>query len=627
MAVSRIGDFVGRVLGDRYRLLAPLGTGGSAHVFLAEDVRLRRRVAVKVLHAALADDEAFLKRFRLEAQAAAGLNHPHIMRVFDWGDDAGGEVSGPYLVLEYLGGGSLRDLLDRGHRLSVAQALLVGLEAAKGLDHAHRRGLVHRDIKPANLLFDDEGRVCVADFGVARALAEAAWTEPTGAVIGTARYASPEQARGGSVDGKADVYALALTMVEAVTGKVPFAADTTIATLMGRTETALVGPPELGPLADVITAAGTIDPAARLDAAALVVALDKAARQLDAPAPLPLAGHNPDVERTAVIDHDRTAVQPIVPVPTDGDGGGKATAAIPAAANRRRRRWPWFVLVPVLAALLVAGGVYAKQTMLVPSHPVPALTGKTFTEAERIAKLRHFKVHQQRGEYRDGTQPGDVLGQTPPANASLKENKTIELVVSRGATPVPVPDLTNKTQAQATQLLRDAGLVVGKIDTPFDETHAKGIVLDWSPKDTTAPKGSAVDLKVSNGPAPVDLSDWKGKQFDEAKRAMESVGFKVQRKDVYSDAYPTPGTVVSTDPAGPAKVAKGATIVVSVSQGPETTDVPSVIGMNLNQAQNKLEKAGFVVAAEGRLRGTVRGQDPEAGTKAKRGSVVTIVLL
>jgi eukaryotic-like serine/threonine-protein kinase len=187
MAVSRIGDFVGRVLGDRYRLLAPLGTGGSAHVFLAEDVRLRRRVAVKVLHAALAEDEAFLKRFRHEAQAAAALNHPHIMRVYDWGEDGGDDVNGPFLVLEYLGGGSLRDLLDRGYRLSVAQAVLVGLEAAKGLDHAHRRGLVHRDIKPANLLFDDEGRLCVADFGVARALAEAAWTEPTGAVIGTAR--------------------------------------------------------------------------------------------------------------------------------------------------------------------------------------------------------------------------------------------------------------------------------------------------------------------------------------------------------------------------------------------------------------------------------------------------------
>ena len=177
---TRMADHIGRVLGDRYRLLAPVGSGGSGHVFVADDVRLRRRVAVKMLHPALADDEAFLKRFRAEARAAAALNHPNVMAVYDWGE----EDEGPYLVCEYLGGGSLRSVLDRGRRLSPSQALLVGLEAARGLDYAHRRGLVHRDIKPANLLFDVEGRLRIGDFGLARALAEAAWTEPIGAVLG-----------------------------------------------------------------------------------------------------------------------------------------------------------------------------------------------------------------------------------------------------------------------------------------------------------------------------------------------------------------------------------------------------------------------------------------------------------
>ena len=183
-----ISDSIGRVLGKRYRLLSALGTGASAHVYLAEDVSLQRHVAVKVLQPGLATDEAFLKRFRAEARSVASLNHPHVLRVFDWGDDA----DGPYLVLEYLGGGSLRDLLDRDIRLSHSQAAQLGTEVAQGLAYAHARGLVHRDIKPANLLFDEEGRVRVADFGVARALAEAAWTEPAGAMVGTARYISPE---------------------------------------------------------------------------------------------------------------------------------------------------------------------------------------------------------------------------------------------------------------------------------------------------------------------------------------------------------------------------------------------------------------------------------------------------
>ena len=284
VARSRLADQVGRVVGGRYRLLAPVGTGASADVYVADDVRLRRRVAIKVLHDALASDEGFLRRFRVEARAVASLHHANIMTVFDWGEEA----DGPFLVLEYLGGGSLRDLLDRGRRLSPSQAVLVGLEAARGLDYAHRRGLVHRDVKPANLLFDGDGRLAIADFGIARALAEATWTEPSGAVVGTVRYASPEQARGNSLDGRADVYALALVLTEAVTGNVPFAADTTIATLMGRLDRPIPTSPALGPLARVIEAAGTVDPRDRLDAAGLIQGLNDAARDLDRPAPLPL---------------------------------------------------------------------------------------------------------------------------------------------------------------------------------------------------------------------------------------------------------------------------------------------------------------------------------------------------
>src|SRR5579883_3543949 len=169
-----ISDAIGRVLGKRYRLVSAVGTGASAHVYLAEDVTLQRHVAVKVLQPGFARDQAILERFAVEARAVASLNHPHVLRVFDWGEDA----DGPYLVLEYLGGGSLRDILDTGTRLSQAQAARLGVEVAQGLAYAHARGLVHRDVKPANLLFDEEGRVRIADFGVARALAEAAWTEP-----------------------------------------------------------------------------------------------------------------------------------------------------------------------------------------------------------------------------------------------------------------------------------------------------------------------------------------------------------------------------------------------------------------------------------------------------------------
>src|SRR5580693_8228726 len=286
--MPQISDSIGRVLGTRYRLLSALGTGASAHVFLAEDVSLQRHVAVKVLLPGLASDEAFLKRFGAEARSVASLNHPHVLRVFDWGEDS----DGPYLVLEYLGGGSLRDLLDRGVRLSHSQAAHLGTEVAQGLAYAHARGLVHRDIKPANLLFDEEGRVRVADFGVARALAEAAYTEPAGAMVGTARYISPESAEGKPVDGRADVYSLALVLYEAVTGVVPFVKDTTMGTLAARVGQPLPHNESLGPLDDVLARAAAPQAAARLDAAGFAARLGALASALPTPEPLEL--HPPD---------------------------------------------------------------------------------------------------------------------------------------------------------------------------------------------------------------------------------------------------------------------------------------------------------------------------------------------
>ena len=273
------------MLGGRYRLIAPIGIGSSAQVYLADDVKLRRRVALKMLHDALAGEVDFLRRFRAEARAAAALNHPNVMAVYDWGD---GEVA--FLVTEYLPGGSLRGLLDLEVHLSPAQALNIGLEAARALDYAHRRGFVHRDIKPANLLFGEDQRLRIADFGLARALAEAAWTEPQGAVLGTARYAAPEQAKGETLTGKADVYSLALVLIEAVTGTVPFVADTTLGTLMARVDKALVVPDELGPMQSILTDAGHPDPEQRIDARALALGLLRAAKSLSRPEPLGLPG-------------------------------------------------------------------------------------------------------------------------------------------------------------------------------------------------------------------------------------------------------------------------------------------------------------------------------------------------
>ena len=444
-----ISDSIGRVLGKRYRLVSALGTGASAHVFLAEDVSLQRRVAVKVLQPALAKDESFLKRFGAEARSVASLNHPNVLRVFDWGED----TDGPYLVLEYLHGGSLRDILDREFRLTHAQAARLGAEAAHGLAYAHARGLVHRDVKPANLLFDEEGRVRIADFGVARALAEAAWTEPAGAMVGTARYASPEQAEGRNVDGRADVYSLALVLYESITGEVPFVTDTTVGTLMARVGAALPRHPALGPLDDVLARAAAPDVFDRLDAARFAARLEAVTASLPAPAPLPL--RTPDSETStrrsgtfaAPSSQELTAVVPGVGAPTQSTqavpstqvvgprepqvfdveaveraeatglggavAGGGATPA-PPVIRRRRRKWPWIVAAVVIVAVAVGLVLAAKNKAFTPSHDVPALTGQTVAKANKALSADHFTMAVGLSQYSITIPAG--LGDQPAAD-------------------------------------------------------------------------------------------------------------------------------------------------------------------------------------------------------------------
>ncbi|MDQ4133590.1 MAG: PASTA domain-containing protein [Actinomycetota bacterium] len=640
MASTRIVEQIGRVLDDRYRLLAPIGMGASAHVFLADDVRLRRRVAVKILHPALADDQAFLRRFRAEAQAAAALNHPNIMAVFDWGEEA----DCPYLVCEYLGGGSLRAMLDRGNRLTPSQAVMVGLDAARGLDYAHRRGFVHRDIKPANLLFDDEGRLRIADFGLARALAEAAWTEPVGAVLGTARYAAPELVQGAAADGRADVYSLAVVLVEAVTGRVPFAADTTVGTLMGRLERPLPAPPELGPLGPVVARAGRPVPEERLDAVALGAALQTIAPELPRPEPLPLPGPaaldetvsaDPDPTDLALPGGDRTASFPSPPLEGDPTlvevaptATGSAAVAdapeadVPATPRRRRRRWPWVVVVGMVLAVLAAAVSYAVVQAQIPSHSVPSQVNRTEAEARQALEALNFKVRVQRA-FVDGTTPGQVTDQNP-GDGTLKEGRTVTLTVSRGPTPVAVPDLTGLTQDAARARLEEARLAVGQVTPKHDEEIAAGVVLDWAPKGTEAPRGSAVALTVSAGPAPREVPDVSGDAYDSAAAALRERGLQSSRVEVFSDE--PVGTVVSTSPRAGATVERGTKVTVNVSKGQPV--VPTLTGLTVPAAEEKLEAVGLVLGGVyGPQGGKVFFQTPGAGTKVKEGTKVGLFIL
>ncbi len=622
MAISGVADLTGRVLAGRYRLLAPIGAGASGRVYVADDVRLKRRVGVKVLHLALAEDAGFLRRFRAEAQVAASLNHPNVMAVYDWGED---DV--PFMVLEILTGGSLRGMLDANARLSPSQAAHVGRQVSSALEYAHARGVVHRDIKPANLLFDEHGIVRVADFGLARALAEASWTEPAGAVVGTARYAAPEQATGAPLDGRADLYSLAVVLIEAVTGTVPAIADTAIGTLAARTHTPLVAPLALGRLGPVVERAGRPDPAERYpDAATMRAALADAARALPPPQPLALAGLGGEIDggpptqigrSSDLFDQDAPLAPPVV-----------VDEATKPATRRRRRapgavRWiSYAVIVAILLALVGGGIAIAAVSTEAGTVAVPSLVGLTQAKATDALASTGLSL---KIVTRTADDPADtVIAQDPAPGAFVGDGGSVQLVVSRGPPPVVITTTAGQAPADAQAALEAQGFVV-EVKHQFDETVPVGMVINTDPGGgAKLARDSSLTLLVSDGPAPVPVPDVSNQTFDAASQQLTAAGFTVSRADDFSDTVDK-DKVIGTDPPAGQGANRGAQIVVHVSKGPEMVSVPNLVGKTLDAAQAQLQAAGFEVDTQSYLPGRlVRAQSPAANTSVTKGTKVTL---
>lgn len=647
MASPYAGNLVGHTLGSRFRLIALLGSGASARVYLADDTKLRRRVAVKLLHASLASDEAFLRRFQREAEVLAPLSHPNIVIIHDinYQENALGEP--PYLVTEYLAGGSLRNLLDTGYQLSPSQAAVVGLGSARGLAFAHAHGLVHRDIKPANLLFGDDQRVRVGDFGLARALAENARTEPVGSLVGTMKYLSPEQARGKNCDGRSDVFSLALVLWEAMTGSVPYSADTWQGTLAARMQDGrdeIVAPPELGPLGVVLEQALRPEPEFRFDATELATAIENVARKLPPAEPLPLDGARV-LERAALLDQrdptmlagssstsqgaptrsgaagggsgasgaSRSEVAPggvfdaelhddltLLPAGTGGrNGRSGAGSTVPAdratgatADGTRSRRWRKVAAGVVVLAILGAAGTTVAILRRTPTHLVPTLEGLTLDGVNVAVADERFTVVTIPPQYDESVPAGQVLTQDPPSGVRLKERGVVRVGLSKGRKPIPVPDLTGLTLDAAVAVLRNEGLTPS-IPYTFrpDDVVPKDGVIEWAPKGDVAP-GATVSLVVSSGPATFVLPKTRGLQPDEAKALLGEM-VSVTEIETFSDL--AKGVVTGTEPKSGTSVKRGDAVKLFISKGPNIVVVPNVIGQSPAAASAAMRAAGLTV--------------------------------
>jgi eukaryotic-like serine/threonine-protein kinase len=591
-------------------------------VYRARDAVLERPVAIKVLHRNLAGDAGFIERFRREARAAANLNHQNIVAVHDWGS-----VDGIYyMVMEYVAGLSVREILHAEGLLAPAQAADVLEQTLAALQHAHRQGIVHRDVKPENLMVTRDGVVKVADFGLARAFADAQITE-AGNVIGTVQYLAPEQLQGEPADPRTDLYALGVVAFELLTGRLPFTGETPMAIAyqhihepMPRPSSANRAVPASldGWVASVTEKQRELRPESAAEARR-----DLQAEARSLPAAPPIASFVPEV---AVIPDGGFAA----PGAARSDRPAE-TVTIPGRdlgrSKRKRRRGRWALGI-VLALLALGSAAWASWTYLIPHEvDVPRVVGLTVENAQAQLEDAGLVVRMTEGRHSTKVPEGSVLAVQPAEGTSLERGDRVTLVPSLGPPPVPVPNLVGLPLADAKAALREAHLKVGEVTRAFNERFDADHVVRQSVRaDAEAPLGSRIDLAVSKGPTPVPVEKVIGLHQDEAVAVLESQGFVVDVQEEFSDRVDK-GAVISQAPAKGADLQPGETVTIVVSKGPPEFPMPHVVGMERDPAVAKLRSLGLVVdvaIVPGHGGSRVVFQEPASGTTVRTGDLVHI---
>jgi len=688
VAPGAAGDpLVGRLLDRRYRIGARVARGGMASVYEATDTRLDRTVAVKVMHPGLGDDQEFAERFVREARAAARLNHPHVVGVYDQGDDTSDGQDTVFLVMEYVPGHTLRDVIRKEAPMPPSRALALLEPVVSALAAAHRAGLIHRDVKPENVLIADEahgGRIKVADFGLAKAVsADTQHTATGGVLIGTVSYLAPELVVDGRADARADVYAAGVVLYELLTGRKPHEGESPIQVAYRHVHHDVPLPslvqPGIPDYVDALVARATSRDRGQRPADATVLLhhvhrVEQALRDGLASDP-ELAGdllprRTPEADQDDAVEagehttrepFDASALALLTEVdPRDSglvdDGSPDRTTALerhpspptaaPAVAPRparaparatpvittARRRSVKGPLALLLAVLLVAGVALGAWWFGWERYTTtPGVLG--LDEAAASAELDKAGLDAEAGEpaYSESVAAGLVISTDPEPGGKVLDGGTVTLVLSLGPERYDVPPLEGKTEDQAQDALAATNLVFGKSVGRWSETVPEGQVIRTSPKaGTTLKPGAAVDLVLSRGRKPITVTDWTGKDFDEAQAALEKRGLAVSvAGEEHSDTV-ADGDVISQDPTT-GTLFRGDTVSFVVSLGPELVEVPQVRAMGVDAATELLEGLGFQVETERSDTylglGFVSSSDPDAGEEIPKGSTITLFLV
>ena len=632
-----MSDLTGELIDNRYLLKRQIASGGMATIYAGIDTRLDRPVAVKVMHAHLANDEAFVSRFIKEAKATAALSHPNIVSIQDQGWNEGGPPA-VFLVMELVEGSTLRDFLNENGPLSVEQTIQFITPVLSALAAAHLIGIIHRDVKPENILISKDGRIKVADFGLARNMTMAqTMTAESSVVLGSVSYLSPEQVQRGIADARSDVYAIGIVLFEMLLGKKPYDGETPIQIAYRHVNDRIPNVKEFESdipemIADLIFQATAPNPDQRpKDAEQLLskvrdiqAKLDPKRRQmsleLDLPPLLPKISKRSKVSIGSAFGGLKEKTTQLIS--TKPINVTKAEDSVRTKKRKVSRRVKRNRIIALLILLGVIFGGY--QLLGVGKISVPSLVGMSQNEAKEALSNIGLLSEVVEEVFSEDIAQGKVISSSPGGGGRISPAGTVGLVLSKGQERIEIPVITNLTPDVATQKISALGLTIGDINEVFDMKVESGFVIGTDPKSGEKVKrNSVVNIVVSKGVEKIALISYVGKGGDEALSELTNSGFDVKVVYKFSDKV-FKGQVVSQSPEISDAIGLGSKIELVLSKGPEFVFVPNVLGKNKNDASLDLENLGLKVVTKGT--GKVNNISPAIGTKVKQGAAITLTL-